>query len=284
MLAGLPGAGSRPRRRWWATPSTGPGSGRPTPRPTSATPPWSSAAAWAPRPRGEPGVAAFLGGGWPTRSRARGRWGTSAWPAASDSYPALDGRGTPLGVDARACLALGETRSSTPGSCTGSAAARSAPASPGSRWRPSAGAPGRAPPRTWPAETRSSSSSGRGRRGGGGGDRRPGAGLGGGLGVAAHRTRRPVHVTGERGPRGPLTAVVARVPVVRPGERLAPGPVGRARLAHPRAAPAPAAPGLVGEACAAVSGAALERPLGPRARPGAARGRPVRGWPDAGRA
>jgi len=32
---------------------------------------------------------------------------------------------------------------------------------------------------------------------------------------------RPLHVTGERGPRGPLTAIVGRVPVLRPGDRVA---------------------------------------------------------------
>ncbi len=66
-------------------------------------------------------------------------------------------------------------------------------------------------------------------------------------------TGRPVHVTGERGPRGPLTAVVARVPVLRPGERLGLDP-SAARAWRTPAPPAPAAPGLVGEACAVVSG------------------------------
>jgi len=62
----------------------------------------------------------------------------------------------------------------------------------------------------------------------------------------------PLHLTGERGPRGPLTAVVARVPVLRPGERVALDP-DRARPWRTPAAPAPAAPERVREACAAVA-------------------------------
>ena len=57
-----------------------------------------------------PAVAAFLGGGLAdaiARTRAMG----DICLARSERFliPALDGEGTPLGVDARACLDLGET-------------------------------------------------------------------------------------------------------------------------------------------------------------------------------
>ncbi len=57
-----------------------------------------------------PGVAAFLGGGL-ADAIARTRAMEDICLARSERFliPALDGRGTPLGVDARACLALGET-------------------------------------------------------------------------------------------------------------------------------------------------------------------------------
>jgi hypothetical protein len=74
-----------------------------------------------------------------------------------------------------------------------------------------------------------------------------------GAGWAWLRTEagRPLHLTGERGPRGPLTAVVARVPVLRPGERVVLEP-DRARPWRTPPPPAPAAPERLREACAAV--------------------------------
>jgi uncharacterized protein DUF2877 len=63
--------------------------------------------------------------------------------------------------------------------------------------------------------------------------------------------RGPVHVTGARGPRGPVTAIVERVPVVAPGDILRLDPAG-ARVWRTPAAPPLAAPGRVRDACDAV--------------------------------
>ncbi|MCU0307292.1 MAG: DUF2877 domain-containing protein [Thermoleophilia bacterium] len=70
---------------------------------------------------------------------------------------------------------------------------------------------------------------------------------------------RPLHVTGERGPRGPLTAVVGRVPVVEPGDLLRLDAAGaRAWRTPPPCAPAPA--GRIADACAAVRAHAWNEP------------------------
>jgi len=61
----------------------------------------------------------------------------------------------------------------------------------------------------------------------------------------------PVHVSGARGPRSPLTAIVDRVPVVEPGDRVVLDPSG-ARLWRTPAPPPPAEPERVRDACAAV--------------------------------
>jgi hypothetical protein len=64
--------------------------------------------------------------------------------------------------------------------------------------------------------------------------------------------RGPVHLTGAAGPRGPLTAVVDRVPALEPGARVRLD-LGRARVWRTPPAPAPAAPDRIAAACAAVS-------------------------------
>ena len=100
-----------PRRRWWATRSTGPASRTRTPRRTSATPRSWSASASAARPARQPGGGRLPGRRVRRRARADARrWATSA-SARSERLriPFLDGEGTPLGVDARACVDLGET-------------------------------------------------------------------------------------------------------------------------------------------------------------------------------
>ena len=64
---------------------------------------------------------------------------------------------------------------------------------------------------------------------------------------------RALHLTGEGGPRGPLTAVVTRVPVLRPGQRVALDPDRARPWRTPPPAP-PAPPSMVADACAAVAG------------------------------
>jgi hypothetical protein len=60
-----------------------------------------------------------------------------------------------------------------------------------------------------------------------------------------------VHVTGARGPRGPITAVVDRVPVVAPGERLVWEP-GNARVWTTPSLPTPAGAEEIASVCALV--------------------------------
>ncbi len=62
---------------------------------------------------------------------------------------------------------------------------------------------------------------------------------------------RVIHVAGMRGPRGPLTAIVDRVPVSEPGDRLRLD-AREARIWHPPAPPAAAAPDAVLAACEVV--------------------------------
>lgn len=61
----------------------------------------------------------------------------------------------------------------------------------------------------------------------------------------------PVHVSGVRGPRSPLTATVDRVPVLEPGDRVRLDPSGAQVWTTPPPPPA-AAPDRVRDACAAV--------------------------------
>jgi hypothetical protein len=63
---------------------------------------------------------------------------------------------------------------------------------------------------------------------------------------------RPLHVTGERGPRGPLTAIVGRVPVLHAGDRVALDPAD-ARPWRTPAPPPPAPPDRRREALLAVA-------------------------------
>jgi len=65
------------------------------------------------------------------------------------------------------------------------------------------------------------------------------------------RRGRLLHVTGARGPRGPLTVVVARVPLLAPGDRVLLD-LSRARTWRTPPPPAPASAGAVLEACVAV--------------------------------
>ena len=69
--------------------------------------------------------------------------------------------------------------------------------------------------------------------------------------IEESRTRRLLHVTGARGPRGPLTIVTARVPVLAPGDRVQLD-LARARPWRTPPPPAPGPPAQVLEACAAV--------------------------------
>jgi hypothetical protein len=61
----------------------------------------------------------------------------------------------------------------------------------------------------------------------------------------------PVHVSGARGPRSPLTAIVDRVPVVEPGGRMRLDP-SRARVWTTPDPPRPAGPERIRDACTAV--------------------------------
>lgn len=73
-----------------------------------------------------------------------------------------------------------------------------------------------------------------------------------GAGWAWLRTRRgPVHLTSARGPRTPLTAVVERVPVLEPGDRVRLD-ARQARVWRAPAPPPPAPRGRIAAACAVV--------------------------------
>src|SRR5205807_842773 len=63
--------------------------------------------------------------------------------------------------------------------------------------------------------------------------------------------RGPVHLTGTAGPRGPLTAVVERVPVLEPGARVRLD-LSRAVVWRTPSPPPPAPSDRVASACAAV--------------------------------
>ena len=111
QIAGLPDAGSRSRRRWWATRSTGRASPTPTPCRTSATRRWSSAAAWAPPParRARAWRRSSAAGMADAIERTRQMGDICVGASERLRIPTLDGEGTPLGVDARACVDLGST-------------------------------------------------------------------------------------------------------------------------------------------------------------------------------
>jgi Protein of unknown function (DUF2877) len=73
-----------------------------------------------------------------------------------------------------------------------------------------------------------------------------------GAGWAWLRTEHgPVHISGDRGPRTPLTAIVERVPVLEPGARVRLDP-SKARLWTTPPPPPLAAPDRIRDACRAV--------------------------------
>ena len=104
-------AGSRRPRRWWATRSTGPGFSD-----EDAAPDIGDSALveccglGAAASAASPSVAAFLGGGLADAlERTREMGDICIGSSERLRMPMLDGEGTPLGVDARACVDLGAT-------------------------------------------------------------------------------------------------------------------------------------------------------------------------------
>jgi len=172
-----------------------------------------------------PGVAAFLGGGL-ADALERTRMMDDICLARSERFriPTLDGEGTPLGVDARRCLETGNTPlintgilHRVDGGQIGAGIARVPLDRSVTR---SSHSPGRSHDDVGAAPDPHHALTLRVRRAGvmvGGLDH--GRVMAAGAGWAWLRgDGGVVHVTGDRGPRGPLTAIVASVPPLRVGQ------------------------------------------------------------------